>query len=136
MLPTLSVTDVPFATALFVRLAADERRALAPYIHTQRHRRGAFLFHIGEVADQLFWIIEGIVKVSALTLDGSERLLNRSTISLLVNRFRCAGVLGGHGRRLEMYQAPARACLSRQGWRCSHNRTSVSIVRQEQTAYV
>ena len=34
------------------------------------------LFHAGEGADQLFWVCHGIVKVSAPTLDGGERLLN------------------------------------------------------------
>ena len=41
--------------------------------------------------------------------------LNRSTTSLLINRFRRDGVLGGHGRRLEIYQAPARALLEQAG---------------------
>ncbi len=232
MIPTLPVTEPPPALALFARLSDDERRALAPYLHTQHYRRGAFLFHVGEVADQLFWMHQGIVKVSALTLEGSERLLNifwpgdifgmicvsrdqrrlgvaqaiapvsvltttgtglaqllrlrpdlatdllqdlldqqrritlrveallsadtgerllallldlgqrygqpiphgyrlaadltqediahlvglnRSTTSLLINRYRRDGVLGGHGRRLEIYQVPARALLEQAG---------------------
>ena len=57
-------------------LCNDDRRALAPYLHTQHYRRGAFLFQAGEVADQLFWICQGIVKLSAPTLEGGERLLN------------------------------------------------------------
>jgi CRP-like cAMP-binding protein len=230
MISTLSVTErLP---ALFARLTDDERRALAPYVHTQHYRRGAFLFHAGEGADQLFWMCQGIVKVSALTLEGCERLLNifwpgdmfgmicvstdqrrldvaqalspvsvltttrnglaqllrlrpdlatdlwqdlldqqrrltlrveallnadsgerllallldmgqryglpipngyrlaadltqddiahlpglnRSTTSLLINRFRRDGVLGGHGRQLEIYQAQARARLGQAG---------------------
>jgi CRP-like cAMP-binding protein len=74
MISTLLTTEP--APALFARLTDGERRALAPYLHTQHYRRGAFLFHAGEVADQLFWIYSGIVKVSALTLEGGERLLN------------------------------------------------------------
>ena len=76
MLTTRSVAEARPGPALFARLTDDDRRALAPYLHTQHYRRGAFLFHVGEVADQLFWIYQGIVKVSALTLDGGERLLN------------------------------------------------------------
>ena len=57
-------------------LCNDDRRALAPYLHTQHYRRGAFLFQAGEVANQLFWICQGIVKLSAPTLEGGERLLN------------------------------------------------------------
>jgi CRP/FNR family transcriptional regulator, cyclic AMP receptor protein len=57
-------------------LCNDDRRALAPYLHTQHYRRGAFLFQAGEVADQLFLICQGIVKLSAPTLEGGERLLN------------------------------------------------------------
>jgi len=45
-------------------------------VHTQHYRRGAFLFQPGEVADQLFWVCQGIVKLSAPTLQGGERLLN------------------------------------------------------------
>lgn len=74
MISTL-LTAAP-APALFARLTDGERRALAPYLQAQHYRRGAFLFHAGEVADQLFWIHQGIVKVSALTLGGGERLLN------------------------------------------------------------
>jgi CRP/FNR family cyclic AMP-dependent transcriptional regulator len=230
MMPRLSVTEP--LPALFARLTEDERQALAPYVHTQRYRRGAFLFHVGEVADQLFWLYQGIVKVSALAREGSERLLNifwpgdsfgmicvssdqhrlgvaqalapvsvltttrnglaqllrlcpdlatdlwqdlldqqrritlrieallsadtgerllallldmgqrygsptpngyrlaadltqddiahlaglnRSTTSLLINRYRRDGVLGGRGRRLEIYQAPAQALLEQAG---------------------
>jgi CRP-like cAMP-binding protein len=213
-------------------LTDKDRRALAPYLRTQHYRRGAFLFHAGEVADQLFWVDQGIVKVSAPTLEGGERLLHifwpgdffgmiwlsrdqrrvssaqalspvivqattnagltqflrlcpdlfsdllhnlfdqqgrntlrveallnahigervlailldlgerygqpiadgyrlaadltqediahlvgldRSTTSLLINRYRRDGVLGGRGRRLEIYQAPARALLEQAG---------------------
>lgn len=42
----------------------DDRRVLTPYLQTQHHRRGAFLFHAGAGADQLFWEHHGIVKVS------------------------------------------------------------------------
>jgi CRP-like cAMP-binding protein len=42
----------------------------------RHYRRGAFLFHVDEVADQVFWMYQGIVKVSSLTLQGSEQLLN------------------------------------------------------------
>jgi CRP-like cAMP-binding protein len=232
MLTTRSVAEPRLVPALFADLTDDDRRALAPYLHTQHYHRGAFLFHVGEVADQLFWIDQGIVKVSALTLDGGERLLNifwpgdffgmicvsddqrrlgvaqaiasvsvltttsaglaqllrlrpdlaadlmhdlldqqrritlrveallnadtgerllallldlgqryglpiphgyqlaadltqediahlvglnRSTTSLLINRYRRDGVLGGHGRRLEIYQVPARALLEQAG---------------------
>lgn len=54
----------------------DDRRALTPYLHTQHHRGGAFLFHAGEGTDQLFWVCHGIVKVSTPTLEGGERLLH------------------------------------------------------------
>ena len=57
-------------------LPHDDRRALAPNLHMQHYRRGAFLFQAGEVANQLFWICQGIVKLSAPTLEGGERLLN------------------------------------------------------------
>ncbi len=70
------MTESPHAPPLIARLTNDERWVLAPYLQTQHYRRGAFLFHAGEGADQLFWLCEGIVKVSAPTLEGSQRLLN------------------------------------------------------------
>jgi CRP/FNR family transcriptional regulator, cyclic AMP receptor protein len=57
-------------------LSDDDRRTLPPCLHTQHYRRGAFLFQAGEVADQFFWVCQGIVKLSAPTLEGGERLLN------------------------------------------------------------
>jgi len=76
MRPTMSIIEPAHAQPLIARLTNDDRRALAPYLHTKYYRRGAFLFHAGEGADQLFWLCQGIVKVSAPTLDGGERLLN------------------------------------------------------------
>jgi CRP/FNR family cyclic AMP-dependent transcriptional regulator len=70
------ITALEHTRPLRACLCNDDRRALAPYLHTQHYRRGAFLFQAGEVADQLFWICQGIVKLSAPTLEGGERLLN------------------------------------------------------------
>ena len=70
------ITELEHTRPLRACLCNDDRRALAPYLHTQHYRRGAFLFQAGEVADQLFWICQGIVKLSAPTLEGGERLLN------------------------------------------------------------
>ena len=39
MFPTLSVTEPRLVPALFARLTDDDRRALAPYLHTQHCRR-------------------------------------------------------------------------------------------------
>jgi hypothetical protein len=39
-------------------------------------------------------------------------ICDRSTTSPLINRYRRYGVLGGRGRRLEIYQAPARALFA------------------------
>jgi CRP-like cAMP-binding protein len=56
-------------------------------------------------------------RLAHLTQDDIAHLagLNRSTTSLLINRYRRDGVLGGHGRRLEIYQEPARALLAQAG---------------------
>ena len=70
------ITALEHTRPLRACLCNDDRRALPPYLHTQHYRRGAFLFQAGEVADQLFWICQGIVKLSAPTLEGGERLLN------------------------------------------------------------
>ena len=76
MRTSLYITALEHTRPLRACLCNDDRRALAPYLHTQHYRRGAFLFQAGEVADQLFWICQGIVKLSAPTLEGGERLLN------------------------------------------------------------
>jgi CRP-like cAMP-binding protein len=58
-------------------------------------------------------IADGYRLATELTQEDIARLvgLNRSTVSLLINRFRRDGVLGGHGRQLEIYQAPVQALL-------------------------
>lgn len=76
MRTSLYITALEHTRPLRACLCNDDRLALAPYLHTQHYRRGAFLFQAGEVADQLFWICQGIVKLSAPTLEGGERLLN------------------------------------------------------------
>jgi CRP/FNR family transcriptional regulator, cyclic AMP receptor protein len=70
------ITEPERTPPLRACLSNDDRRTLPPYLHTQHYRRGAFLFQAGEVADQLFWVCQGIVKLSAPTLEGGERLLN------------------------------------------------------------
>src|SRR4051794_5125508 len=70
------ITEPAHARPLSICLPNQDRRTFAPYLHTQHYRRGAFLFHVGERAGQLFWVCQGIMKISTPTVEGSERLLN------------------------------------------------------------
>ena len=72
MFPTQSVTEPRPVPTLFARLTDDERRAFAPYLHTQHHRRGAFLFHVGAEptgkgqqhdGEEMFLVLSGTVEM-------------------------------------------------------------------------
>jgi CRP-like cAMP-binding protein len=76
MITVARVPGLPPWPALFTRLTDEERRAFAPYLHTRHYSRGSFLFHADEAANRLFWLRQGIVKVSTPTADGGQRLLN------------------------------------------------------------
>jgi CRP/FNR family cyclic AMP-dependent transcriptional regulator len=61
---------------LFEDLTSDQRRTLAPLLDMQHFHRGEFLFHIGEVADQLYFLRTGTAKVSVLSAAGEEHILD------------------------------------------------------------
>ncbi len=61
---------------LFKGLAARELRELAPLLQTHDYHRGQFIFHIGEKADRLFFLDRGTVKISLISPEGEERILD------------------------------------------------------------
>ena len=75
----------------------------------------AILLDLGERYGQP--IADGYRLAADLTQEDIAHLvgLDRSTTSLLINRYRRDGVLGGRGRLLEIYQAPVRALLEQAG---------------------
>jgi len=75
----------------------------------------AILLDLGERYGQP--IADGYRLTADLTQGDIAHLvgLDRSTISLLINRYRRDRVLGGRGRLLEIYQAPVRALLEHAG---------------------
>jgi CRP/FNR family cyclic AMP-dependent transcriptional regulator len=75
----------------------------------------AILLDLGERYGQP--IVDGYRLAADLTQEDIAHLvgLDRSTTSLLINRYRRDGVLGGRGRLLEIYQTPVRALLEQAG---------------------
>lgn len=75
---------VPYAEAvwglrglhLFSTLSHAELRELSPLLHRESHRRGEFLFHMGDRADRLYFLERGTVKAIVLSPDGDERILD------------------------------------------------------------
>lgn len=61
---------------LFTSLRPREIRALSNVLHEAAYRRGAFLFHMGDKADRLYFLCKGLVKVSVLSQNGDERTLD------------------------------------------------------------
>ncbi len=61
---------------LFKGLATRELRELAPLLQTHDYHRGQFIFHMGEKADRLFFLDRGTVKISRISPEGEERILD------------------------------------------------------------
>ena len=60
----------------FETLTSDQRRTLAPLLSTQHYRRGEFLFHMGDVAGQVYFLRTGTAKVIVLAAAGEEHILD------------------------------------------------------------
>lgn len=60
---------------LFASLRPREVRALSDLLHEATYRRGQFLFHMGDKADRLYFLQKGSVKISVLSENGDERIL-------------------------------------------------------------
>ncbi len=61
---------------LFKGLTDLELRELAPLLETRHYHRGQFVFHMGEKADRLYFLNRGTVKISLLSAEGEERILD------------------------------------------------------------
>lgn len=61
---------------LFKGLTTRELRELALLLETRQYRRGQFIFHMGEKADRLYFLDRGTVKISLISPDGEERILD------------------------------------------------------------
>lgn len=61
---------------LFENVTPQELRELSVLLEDRQYRRGEFLFHMGEMADRLFFLQKGSVKVSILSPAGEERILD------------------------------------------------------------
>lgn len=61
---------------LFVGLAGDEIEEVLKVMPRASYRQGETIFHAGDVADSLYIVESGMVKVSYITLNGDEKILN------------------------------------------------------------
>ncbi len=69
------VTEVLGAAKVFSSLDAAALDLLAAAATVRRHRRGDYLFHLGDPGDSLLVIAEGLVKVTISSPDGVEVVL-------------------------------------------------------------
>lgn len=61
---------------LFARLVPRELRAVARCLDIRSYRPDEFIFDIGELADRLYFLNRGIIKVATVSPDGRERILD------------------------------------------------------------
>ncbi len=61
---------------LFDDMQAADIEAILKSLRVGHYRQGEYLFNAGETARSLFLLQEGLVKVSYVTLDGDERILD------------------------------------------------------------
>ena len=61
---------------MFNDLSPDEVEEVLKVLPTYRYRRGEYLFYAGDVADSLYVVQFGTIKVSYITLNGDEKILN------------------------------------------------------------
>lgn len=61
---------------LFDDLSPDEVQSVLAMIRRHTYKRGDYLFNTGEPADSLFILESGLVKVSYITIDGGEKILD------------------------------------------------------------
>jgi len=61
---------------LFKDLTPEELRELSPFLGMQQYRRGEFIFHMGEEADRLYFLDKGTIKITVMSPEGEERILD------------------------------------------------------------
>jgi len=61
---------------LFQGLSSDELEQMLELMPTYSYRQGEFIFYAGDIADSLFVLQTGTVKVAYITLNGDEKILN------------------------------------------------------------
>jgi CRP/FNR family cyclic AMP-dependent transcriptional regulator len=61
---------------LFETLTPRQLRKLKPLFEVRRYRQGEVLFHTGDPADLLYFVEKGAIKVSLVSPDGDEHVLD------------------------------------------------------------
>jgi CRP/FNR family transcriptional regulator, cyclic AMP receptor protein len=61
---------------LFADLVPEQLREVARFSSTRRYRSGDFIFNMGDRADRLYFLERGIIKVTIVSPDGRERILD------------------------------------------------------------
>lgn len=70
-----NLNEVLRRTTIFRRLSPDDRQRLAAPSSVRAYDKGALLFREGDVADQLFTVVSGRVKVFKTTVRGADVIL-------------------------------------------------------------
>ena len=70
-----SVDESIRKTALFRRLSPEDRQRLAAVAHVREYDKGAIIFGEGDPSDSMFTIVAGRVKVSKMTVRGTDVIL-------------------------------------------------------------
>lgn len=60
---------------LFQDLSHEELRELSPFLHVHQYRRGDVIFRTADQADRLYFLEGGTIKISVMSPDGEERIL-------------------------------------------------------------
>jgi CRP/FNR family transcriptional regulator, cyclic AMP receptor protein len=69
-------TSVPRNLHLFAGLVPHELREAVRFLDTRYYRPGEFIFEMGEPPQRLYFLERGIVKITIVTPDGRERILD------------------------------------------------------------
>lgn len=74
--PLQKVLDIISAIPLFDGLPQDQLEALAEIVRSKRFNKGEIIFSEGDEADGFYVVVEGVVKIFKLSVEGKEQILH------------------------------------------------------------
>ena len=72
---TVNLDEILRKTTIFRRLSPDDRQRLAAVAHVREFDKGEALFSEGDASDSLYTVVSGRVKVSKMTVRGTDVIL-------------------------------------------------------------
>lgn len=73
-IPATHLAEAMLATPLLAGVAATDVEALAAAGSSRDYRRGTYLFHQGDEATEVFFLVEGRLEISTTSVDGRRQL--------------------------------------------------------------